>query len=74
MHHYDAELHDVRWSRTYSGALDGIIKNDSKRRFNDGTFIHTSTVVELTAGYVQTKNTVYKIMNWKGQDNEHSSN
>ncbi|MCB6146741.1 hypothetical protein LHK12_22290 [Providencia rettgeri] len=45
---------------------DGHVYNDTKKRFFNGAQIHTSPVVNidtyLTDGYIQTVNSVYRII------------
>lgn len=50
---------------TYDGGIYfvGVIYNDTKGRFADGSLIHTSMVrrVDFTTGVVETKNSVYNL-------------
>jgi hypothetical protein len=56
---YDAELRNAYYDNQM---LYGIIYNDKKKRFEDGTPIHTSRIVKrLPDNLYQTLNSVYKV-------------
>lgn len=57
---YDAELHDYVF---VDGSYCGKIMNDSKGRFEDGTYVMTSTVKSKKGDIVFTRNTKYKLVN-----------
>lgn len=47
---YDAELHEVgNYSQIVGLPMSGTIRNDSRQHFLDGTYVHTSDVVEWDA-------------------------
>lgn len=59
---YHAELEN--WHINWKGTLSGNIFNDKKKRWADGTFVNTSFLKAYTPeGYIQTNNTVYKLLN-----------
>lgn len=54
------------WDITYSNGywyLQGVVSNDTKKRFKDGTFVTTSSLqkVNFKKGIAVTRNTVYKL-------------
>ena len=57
-----ATLEDWRVEQTYLGLIFwGKIYGDTKRRFVNGTTIHTSLVLRVEDGKVYTLNSVYKL-------------
>ena len=62
MKDYDAELHNARF---VGGRWWGTIMNDTKRRFEDVTYVRTSSITApITKDSIaQTRNTRYLIVN-----------
>jgi hypothetical protein len=59
---FHGELRDWRFGNNYHNVM-GTIYGDTKGRFNDGDLITTSTVrvLNLEEGWVQTRNSLYKL-------------
>jgi hypothetical protein len=61
---YDAVLKNARWDfdDMRSPNLVGAIYDDTRGRFDDGTVVHTSTVMQQLDGRIfQTRNTKYLV-------------
>jgi hypothetical protein len=45
------------------GWIEGYLYEDAKRRFPDGTFVHTSVITHIneTEGWARTRNSLYKL-------------
>jgi hypothetical protein len=61
---YDAEYLPV------SNVVSGRVFGDTHRRFKDGDVIRTSNVVRQDLTYVETLNSLYRIISWKGYQND----
>lgn len=60
---YDAELRDWAYTENMGiGQYHGYIYGDKKGRFEDGTYVHTSKVIELSGDIVQTQYSKYKLI------------
>lgn len=66
MKHTDAALIVIGSSPMVGYSMTGYILKDSKKRFEDGTFVSTSVVKEINitdeGTFVTTMNTVYKLV------------
>lgn len=58
-------LENWKWSNNYKGSLEGNIFDDSKGRFRDDDYVHTSEIVECNlvenTGFVKTLNSYYTL-------------
>jgi len=59
-----AELHNVKFVNLSADAKIawGNVIGDSKRRFVDGTRIHTSLILKIEGDLIHTLNSVYRIV------------
>lgn len=65
---FDAVLKNMVALPVVGAVLWGEIYDDKGERFPDGTFIHTSTVMEIfrdvntSITYIKTRNSIYKLV------------
>lgn len=59
---FDAMLMHAKAHPLYRDSLVGFIYSDKKGRFEDGTEVTTSTVVDIVGSLAYTRNSVYLLV------------